>query len=992
MAILDGELVGRAQELSELDALLGLAASGSPQCVIIEGPEGIGKSALVAAFAARHPGVAALRATGSEWERALQGGMLGQLGIVPARGPADTDEPAGTHPGGEEGTHDAGWSPPAEQPAWLPAGMAALDRLTALAEGGPDTSTPAEGRTPAPDGAPAPDRSPAGAHSAALVVLDALEHADALSLEALAYAFRRLAVPLLMLGTMGPAGAHPGSPAAVFAAAVGARRLRLAPLGPAALRGLASARAGLELSAEALEALMGASRGYPGLALEALAEGEELLGASAMASEGPRSVPASVASRTARALEGLSRSARALVEAVGILGGTPAAADAAALAGLDCTPEAVLAAADEAWSAGLLDCWNVAGTLRVAVREELVRRAVVDGLGPGARAALHSRAAAQAPSTRERVHHLVAAATSPDAAIAGEADALAAAESTAGNWSAAADALLAASRLHTEPRLREERLLEAAEAMIGAGDLPRAAPLIRQIESLPQSALRDAALAYYAIHRGHARRAGALLERAWASRPADTSREVSSRIAQYRVLHSFASWDSPSLLAWTETAVRLSGPDSTAGLEARAMLGLGLGSAGRHREAHAAYRELATSPHLGARSQRLQLGRGWLALALDDLDEARLELRAAIQPARRPGSLRITLWAHAMLARAEFLGGRWDDALATARAGLALNTPVGMELVDPLLHWTAAQVLALRADADAAEQHAAAAASAAEAYPVMHLGAAMAAAAVAEARGDHPAVLRACEPVVRLDRTRGIDEPGFWPWQDVYAKALVRTGDLDAADAFLRPLEARARELSHRSTTARLASVRGRILAARGETDHAMASFEGALGAIAGLALPYDSARIRFAYGQTLRRAGRRRDAAAVLSTARDGFAALGAVVDAARCERELQAAGTGTGAVASMGAAAGGQAAGPVPGVPAGAAFTAQEEAVIRLVASGMSNRDAARELFVSVKTVQYHLTRIYAKLGISSRSELAAGFAAGRPASAARPAAGPD
>ena len=58
---------------------------------------------------------------------------------------------------------------------------------------------------------------------------------------------------------------------------------------------------------------------------------------------------------------------------------------------------------------------------------------------------------------------------------------------------------------------------------------------------------------------------------------------------------------------------------------------------------------------------------------------------------------------------------------------------------------------------------------------------------------------------------------------------------------------------------------------------------------------------------------------------------------------------------------------------------MTPQEEAVAELVASGLSNREVAAELFVSMKTVQYHLTRIYAKLGVRSRTELAVQRAGG-------------
>ncbi|WP_430297615.1 AAA family ATPase [Sinomonas sp. B1-1] len=940
-------VVARAQELSELDALLGAAASAGPQCVIVEGPSGIGKTALVDAFAALHPDLPVRRAEGTPWERGLRGGVLAQLGVASPPGSGRLDE---------EGSGAEAWGPDGDQPAWLPAGRAAGEWLAGLTGAGGPT-----------EGGPA------------LVVLDGLEDADELSLEALAFALRRLRGPVLVLAACGPAGTRPASPAAQFAGAVRARRLRLGPLTHEALRELAFARAGVDLGPDAVQALWRATGGNPGLALEALADGVEALGAETLAAEGPRAVVRSVAERAEAALAGLPAPSRALVEAVSVLGGTPSAAAAAQLARLpEGDAEALLAAADAAWAAGLLECRTVAGSLQVTIRDPLVRDAVHAGLGPLRRSTLHARAAELSESTRDRVRHLVAAAAMPDGDLAAAVDALAEAEAAEGDWGAAADALVAAARLHVDPALREDRLVRAAEAMIGAGDLTRAAPLARQIESLPQGAERDAALAYHAIHTGQARRAGALLARAWETRPPTAPADLSARIAQYRVLDALGNWDGEAMLAWTETAVRIAGPDSTAGIEARAMLGLALGLMGRHEEARRAYDELSSSAHLAGRDQRLRLGRGWVALALDDMDTARLELRAAIPPARRPGSLRIALWAHAWLARAEFAVGRWDDALATARAGLALNDPVGISLVEPVLRLTAAQVCALRGQAAEAAEHSQQAQSGPEAYPVMRLSGAMAAAAVAESAGDYAAVLRALEPIVHMDRTPWVDEPGFWPWQDVYANALVMAGELDRADAFLAPLEAAARGVGHRSTTARLGSVRGRLLGAQGRLDEAVAVFEESLAAIEGLPLPWGAARVRFAYGQTLRRAGRRRDASGVLAAARDAFAVLGASVYVARCERELQAAGTGV-FRSRAGSRAESEDAGAHAPVPAPAAFTAQEEAVARLVADGRSNREAARELFVSVKTVQYHLTRIYAKLGIGSRSELAAVYRGG-------------
>ena len=100
-----------------------------------------------------------------------------------------------------------------------------------------------------------------------------------------------------------------------------------------------------------------------------------------------------------------------------------------------------------------------------------------------------------------------------------------------------------------------------------------------------------------------------------------------------------------------------------------------------------------------------------------------------------------------------------------------------------------------------------------------------------------------------------------------------------------------------------------------------------------------------------------------MIGTARDIYAALGATSYVARCERELKAGGVK--AVRS-------------PDRPVDA-LTPPEETVADLVARGLSNREVASELFVSVKTVQYHLTRIYAKLGLRSRTELAAARASG-------------
>jgi DNA-binding CsgD family transcriptional regulator len=105
-----------------------------------------------------------------------------------------------------------------------------------------------------------------------------------------------------------------------------------------------------------------------------------------------------------------------------------------------------------------------------------------------------------------------------------------------------------------------------------------------------------------------------------------------------------------------------------------------------------------------------------------------------------------------------------------------------------------------------------------------------------------------------------------------------------------------------------------------------------------------------------LRRAGKRAEADVLLTSARDDYAAIGATACVERCDRELKAGGVRL-----------------ARGEAGSTDLTPQEQAVAGLVAQGRSNREVADVLFVSPKTVQFHLTRIYAKLGVRSRTELA-------------------
>jgi DNA-binding CsgD family transcriptional regulator len=182
-------------------------------------------------------------------------------------------------------------------------------------------------------------------------------------------------------------------------------------------------------------------------------------------------------------------------------------------------------------------------------------------------------------------------------------------------------------------------------------------------------------------------------------------------------------------------------------------------------------------------------------------------------------------------------------------------------------------------------------------------------------------------------------ERGLLPWADLLLDALITEGDLRRAD----------------DVPAGSPGVRARLLAAGHETEMARVAFEAAC---AETEEPFDRARTLLAYGSFLRRLGRRAAAAEQLKEALRELERLEAVPYAQRCEIELAACGQQH-AVSALG-------------------LTPQQDAVAQLVANGLTNRQIARELLLSVKTVEYHISQVYARLGVSSRVALANGVRA--------------
>ena len=223
------------------------------------------------------------------------------------------------------------------------------------------------------------------------------------------------------------------------------------------------------------------------------------------------------------------------------------------------------------------------------------------------------------------------------------------------------------------------------------------------------------------------------------------------------------------------------------------------------------------------------------------------------------------------------------------------------------------------------------------------------------AAGDHDAVVARLGVLAEVLRHTDLPE-GIQPWQADLVEALVAVDRLDEASRELAELRRRVSG-GGAHVRAGVGRVGGFLAAAQGDDDAAVAIFDRALADDAVATGAFVRGRLELAAGAFHRRAGRRRIAAALLADALDRFDALGAEPFRVRAARELDSCGL----MPRRRGDAGGQ------------VLTRSERAITALVADGRTNREVATQLAVSVKTVESHLARIFVKLGVRSRTELA-------------------
>jgi DNA-binding CsgD family transcriptional regulator len=241
---------------------------------------------------------------------------------------------------------------------------------------------------------------------------------------------------------------------------------------------------------------------------------------------------------------------------------------------------------------------------------------------------------------------------------------------------------------------------------------------------------------------------------------------------------------------------------------------------------------------------------------------------------------------------------------------------------------------------------------------------------LALADGRYEETVELLRPVDAHTRASGLRDPTFIPYASDLVEAHIRRGDADAARELLGHFAETATATGCRWALAGVARYEG-LLADEVDCD---THFAVALEHHACTSRPLAEARTRLCYGERLRRSRRRRDAREQLRAALDMFEKVGASAWATRARIELEATGERI----------------PRRDPTAPERLTPQELQIALQVAEGKSNRDVAATLYLSPKTVEYHLTHVYRKLDIHSRAELIRLLAAGAEAAATIPAHG--
>jgi DNA-binding CsgD family transcriptional regulator len=937
-------MLEREHELQALDAALAGARAGDGGLVFVEAHAGIGKSALLAGASrmAEESGMLVLLGRGSELEREHSFGVAMQL-LEPPLARAS----------------------PSEREDLL-SGAASLARPLLEGEAMP-AAAPEEQLFSMLHGlywlvSNLAERSPL------LLAADDAHWTDLPSLRCFLYLAQRIAdLPVALVVTGRPA--EPGAPEELlrgFRTHDGARVLRPGPLSPSA----ASVLVGHRLPAAAPEfatACAEVTEGNPYLLTELLAEAEQrgLEPTAAGADEVRRLAPDSVLQAAVARLARLPEGATAVARAVAVLGDEATPHNVAALSGLDHEPAAQ---AVDALVAGQL----MKHERPLAFVHPLLHSAFYREIPPGERARLHSHAArllAAAGAAGETVaSHLLASPGAGDGWAVEQLRAAAARSLGTGAVDSAITYLSRALEEPPDPSVRPELLVElgraeslggrpeAIERLDGAlariGDPVRRAQVLRELGWTIQKT-GDMRLAVETFERGLAE----------VDPLADRDEAARAEAALLRSAHSGAALLEPKSAQQAQRILAgLRNPRAAVRepheRELLPMLATQLLFDGEAQDevialALEVWDEGALLEREGSNTFTVWHVIGCLSWA-DALDEAEVILEATVERARREGSVVTLALGHYARAWPRFWRGDLAGCAADAEAAMSAWSGDFSMYLPVAAHWYAVAQLELgnvvaasRAlDFPNAEQRW----GRSNMYAAVLGGqglVAMAEGRVADAvtlfQGTGDSVL-----------TSVVTNPAVFPWRSWLSLALLAEGDRAGARAAAREEV----DLARRFGAGRPLGIALRTSGLAEGGEEGLALLDESVAELRASPSHFELARSLVEQGAAMRRAGRAAEARAPL---REGLALadrFGAVVLADRARDELLASGARPRRREQTGAAS----------------LTPSELRVSKLAASGLTNREIAQSLFVTVKAVQWHLRNAYRKLEIGGRDDLPA------------------
>jgi DNA-binding CsgD family transcriptional regulator len=604
---------------------------------------------------------------------------------------------------------------------------------------------------------------------------------------------------------------------------------------------------------------------------------------------------------------------------------------------------------------------------RVRFTHPLLAEGVAEMIGPRRRIELHRRLAALIDEPEERARHLALATNRPDSVVADAVEDGAQSALHRGATAAAADLYERAAVLTPSGERSRgwRRTIEAARASHDAGLRDRGRRLVIDcLAELPPGEDRaDALLVLARLSSDDLQVAMRALDEA-----VDLATDDALLSAIHRERESawfLATCDIPAALAEANASLEAAERSGDEGLLVSALSEVSLletmaGSVTPGR----LERAIATRGDAAFDGFSPTFVQGMRYLYVDRVDEARAILEAELADAERreddPTYSNILIWltelecragnfdaaveraaecwlrqeqrgeafqgGAALYARAlaETCAGLAEDARSSAERGIALSVQVG-DLMFETLNRSVLGLLEI-------------------------------------SLGDVVAADRVLRPLPAWLVDHGWIEPCLCQAWPNAIEALVALGEVPLARSYLDLFQSRAQRCDCPWALATSARCLGLLRAAEGDNEEAFEAFEQALVEHRRTPGPFERGRTLLSYGVALRRAKRRGEARARMEEARGVFDEIGARLWAARARDELARVG-------------GRQRSGPE--------LTPTEERIARLVAGGASNAEVAADLFVTVRTVESNLTRIYAKLGLKSRTELAARFQATEAAS---------